>query len=173
MESRDGLKEILSELQAPLDDFSEFLCTVLRCWPIERTDADRIIRDFLANDDQRRRMFEHLSPSALEKFISFLVDWQLLQEDEWVVRLPHVFAYECTNATDPERREMLLVATMISSLASDIASPVVRLLSGPHRLENIALIDKWRQTARLIGHNSEPWLAARIRGFLGTIDYVA
>ena len=104
--------------------------------------------------------------------ISFLTDWQLQQNEEWLVRFPQFLAFECENAKEPERRDFLLSATTVSAMAADIASPVVRLLVGPKRTEIVRPFDIWRQTTREIARDSECWLAARVRGFLGTIENV-
>lgn len=172
IEAGAGLKDLLSELRELPDGLSSFLCASLRCWPVDRSHADSAVRDLLNDNEWRRAVFNRLPLETLNRLISFLTDWQLQQDEEWLVRLPQLFAFECENAQDPERRDLLLSATTISALAADVASPVVRLLVGPKRTDLQSRFDAWRQSAREIVLGSEPWLAARARGFLGTIENV-
>ncbi len=172
IEAGTGLKDLLSELRELPDGLSTFLCASLRCWPVDRSHADPAVRDLLNDNDWRRTVFHRLPLESLDPLISFLTDWQLQQNEEWLVRLPQLFAVECENATEPERSDLLLSATTVSAMAADIASPVLRLLAGPKRMEISDFIDNWRQTTREIARNSEPWLAARVRGFFGTVENV-
>ncbi len=172
IEAGTGLKDLLSELRELPNGLSTFLCASLRCWPVDRSHADTAVRDLLNDNDWRRTVFHRVSLESLDKLISFLTDWQLQQDEEWLVRLPQLFAFECENANEPERRDLLLSATTVSAMAADVASPVVRLLVGPKRTEIAGQFDEWRQTTREIACDSEPWLAARLRGFLGTIENV-
>lgn len=172
IEAGTGLKDLLSELRELPDGLSTFLCASLRCWPVDRSHEDSAVRDLLNDNDWRRAVFHRLPLETLDKLISILTDWQLQQDEEWLVRLPQLFAFECENANEPERRDLLLSATTVSAMAADVASPVVRLLVGPMRAEIAGQFDDWRQTTREIACDSEPWLAARVRGFLGTIENV-
>jgi len=104
--------------------------------------------------------------------LAFLIDWQLQQNEEWLLRLPHLFAFECENSVEPERIELLLSATIYSAMAADIASPVVRLLVGAKQPDIVSQFEVWRRIARDIARDSEPWLASRVRGFLGTLDTI-
>jgi hypothetical protein len=170
IEAGTGLKDLLSELQELPDGLSTFICVSLRCWMIDRSHAESAVRDLLNDNDWRRIVFHRLPLESLDKLISFLTDWQLQQDDEWLVRLPQLFAFECENANEPARRELLLSATAVSAMAADVASPVVRLLVGPQRIEIASQFGEWQRTTREIACDSEPWLAARVRGFLGTIE---
>ena len=100
----------------------------------------------------------------------FLTEWQLQQDGDWNVRVPHFLAYECEQNKDQERRGFLIIATVMSSMAADIASPVERLLRSDRRDEVDEFLKNWRKSLQQIADESEPWVAARVRGFLGTID---
>ncbi len=170
IEEGNRSKDLLTELRVLRNGPSVFLCTSLNCLLIDRSHVDSVIRDLLNDNDWRQRVFQELQLDALDKLIMFLTDWQLQQDEEWLMRLPQLFAVECENAKEPDRRELLFSATAYSAMAADMASPIVRLLVGPKRTELTVLFDKWRQTTRVIAHDSEPWLAARVRGILGTIE---
>lgn len=170
IEAGTGLKELLSELPELPDALTNFLSASLRCWVFDRSHADSVVQDLLNDNDLRRKVFHRLPLRTLDKLISFLTDWQLQQNEEWLVRLPQLFAFECENAMEPERRDLLLSATIVSAMAADVVSPVVRLLVGPKQTEIASQFEDWRKTAREIELESEPWLAARVRGFLGTIE---
>ncbi|WP_145370867.1 hypothetical protein [Maioricimonas rarisocia] len=172
IEAGTGLKDLLSELRELPDGLSTFLCAGLRCWPVDRSHADSAVRDLLNDNDWRRTVFHRLPLETLDKLISFLMDWQLQQDEEWLVRLPQLLAFECECADEPERRDLLLFATTVSAMAADVASPVARLLVGPKRSEIARQFDGWRQTTREVARDSEPWLAARVRAFLGTIENI-
>lgn len=170
IESAPDYKKLLTELRLISDGPAAFLCASLRSRPIDRIKADDGVQDLLNDNDWRQSVFHELPLDALDKLIMFLTDWQLQQDEEWLTRLPQLFAFECENAKEAERRELLFSATAFGAMAADVASPIVRLLVGPKRTELTGLFNKWRQTTREIARDSEPWLAARIRGFLGTVE---
>ena len=170
IEEGDNLKQFLTDLTEFPEGFCAFVCLNLRAWRVNRIEADPIVREMLVNKDWRQTVFNRLQLSFLDELITFLIDWQLQQDDDWLVRVPHFLAFECENTNDADRLELLLTGTIVSSMAADIASPVLRLLAGSKRTEVASFMDKWRQATRQIARVSEPWLAARIRGFLGTIE---
>ena len=170
IESSGSLKQHLIELQESPEIISELVCISLRAWLIDYTEADEVLREMLSDVEWRQTVFHRLPLTCLDKLISFFIDWQMQQADEWLVRVPQIFAIECENAVDADRRELLLSGTTVSTLASDVASPFIRLLSGPIRRELSTRLDDWRRTTRLIARESEPWVAGRVRGFLGTIE---
>jgi hypothetical protein len=172
IEAGARLKDHLSELRELPEGLSAFLCASLRCWPIDRSHVDSAIRELLNDNDWRKAVFHRLPMGTLDTLISYLTDWQLQQDEEWLVRLPQFLAFECENAIEPERRELLFFGTVVSAMAADVASPIVRLLVGPKRVDFANSFDHWRQTTRELARDSEPWLAARVRGFLGTVENV-
>ncbi|WP_397570424.1 hypothetical protein [Schlesneria sp. T3-172] len=170
IEEGNGVTNILSELRELSDGPSGFVCANLCRWVMEPNFTESTVRDLLNDDEWRRTVFQRLPLASLHNLVSFLTDWQLQQDDEWLVRLPHFFAFECEKAAEPDRKELLLAGTFVSTMAADIASPIVRLLAGAQRSEFAGLINNWQQTTREIARGSEPWLAARVRGLLGTIE---
>lgn len=173
IESPDSLKQLLLDLKETPDGLSEFLCVNLHSRPPGHKDEeDQVIRETIMDDDWRKATFQRLRLPALENLLSFLIHWQMQQDEEWIVRVPHIFAHECEKATDTERLEFLLFMTAFSAMAGDIASPIVRLLAGQKRGEVAPMISAWCEKTRQIAIDSEPWLAARVRGFLGTIENV-
>lgn len=172
IEAVAGLKTLLSDLRELPDVPSNFLCSCLRCWLGDWRHADTEVQELLNDSDWRRTVLHRLPLAALNNLISFLTDWQMHQDEEWLTRLPQLFAFECESCKESNRRDLLLSATIVSAMAADVASPVVRLLFGPNRREIAGKFDEWRRETREIARDSAPWLAARVRGFLGTIENV-
>jgi hypothetical protein len=100
----------------------------------------------------------------------FLTEWHLQQHDEWSTKLPHLLAFECERAVNEDRRRFLFAAVLVSALTADIASPVIRLLVGPNREFYKAEMNVWLEQLRAVVDLSEPWLAMRLRGLLGSVD---
>lgn len=172
IEAATGLKDLLAELRELPIAFATFLCANLHCWSFDRSHTNAAVGDLLSDKDWFQTVLHRLPLEALDKLISFLTDWQLQQDEEWLTRLPQILASECENTKVPERRDLLLCATIVSAMAADVASPVVRLLVGSKRTEIARQVDEWRLQAREIARGAEPWLAARVRGFFGTIESV-
>ncbi|MEZ6061724.1 MAG: hypothetical protein R3C19_15355 [Planctomycetaceae bacterium] len=149
---------------------SVFLSVNLRSWKVDPVEMSATVKEVLNDDEWRKQVFTGLPVSSLDNLLAFIVEWQLQQEDEWLIRTPQLLAIECERSQESDRRELLLWGTCVSSLAADVCSPVLRLLSGRHRTAFREKITNWGHSARLATRNSEPWLAARIRGFLGTIE---
>lgn len=172
IEETSGLKDLLSSLRELPNEICSFLCANLRSWRVELSNSDSTVCDFLKDNEWRGAVFQRLPLDALGNLVSFLTDWQLQHDEEWLLRVPHIFAFECENASEQERRELLLFATAVSSMAADLASPVVRLIVGSKHTEIGSQFETWRKTTRDLARESEPWLAARVRGFLGTLESV-
>jgi hypothetical protein len=171
IEANSNLQLHIAELRDMPDELCSFLCACLQCLQAE-LNADSAIQALLNDEDWRRAVFGRLSLDTLGSLIAFLIDWQLQQNEEWLLRLPHLFAFECENSVEPERIELLLSATIYSAMAADIASPVVRLLVGAKQPDIVSQFELWRRIARDIARDSEPWLASRVRGFLGALDTI-
>ena len=170
IEEKGSLKEHLHDLEDMEDELSFFLTANLRSWNFDTFEVNAIVREVLNNDEWRKKVFSGLPVASLHNLLAFIVEWQLQQEEEWLVRTPQLLAIECESSQEENRRALLLWATCVSSLAADICSPLLRLLAGPHRAAIGDKLNNWAQSARLATRTSEPWLAARIRGFLGTIE---
>lgn len=172
IEVTSGLKDLLSNLRELPHEICSFLCANLRSWRVELSNSDSTVREFLNDNEWRKAVFNRLPLDALGNLVSFLTDWQLQHDEEWLLRVPQILAFECENANEQDRRELLLFATIVSAMAADIASPVVRLLVGSKQAEIASQFETWRKTTRDVARESEPWLAARVRGFLGTLESV-
>ncbi len=75
-------------------------------------------------------------------------------------------------ADSPERRDLLFAMTVFSSLASDVASPVAQLLRGPHGAALREPWIQWRDRLQAVAAQSEPWVAAKIRGLVGALGTI-
>jgi hypothetical protein len=124
----------------------------------------------LSSPEWRKRVFHDRADNALDSFLSFLIEWQLQQDEEWNVRVAQILANECEQAQSDSRRKFLFSVTLVSSLAVDVASPAIRLLTGSRRAEFVKEMQDWREMLESVSRQSESWVAGRIRGFLGTIS---
>lgn len=172
-EGADGVRELLSCLRTSEDSVARFCGITLRSQQFGRGIQGQIVKDFLADDAWRFHVFQELSLSALDPILIFITEWQLHQDDDWAIRVPHIFAFECERSETPERQELLFTTTLFSSLTVDIAGPALRLLNGGKVEKCFEWAKYWRNLFESISGHCEPWLAARIRGFLGTISPVA
>jgi len=164
-----GIDQLLQELTETSEGIADFVIVNLQSQIFTRGSVAADVEALLSNDEWRRCVFEQLPLQSLETLLFFLTEWQLQQDGDWNVRVPHLLAYECERIEDQERRRLLLIATIMSSMAADIASPVERLIHTKRKEAN-EFLTNWRETVQQIAHESEPWVAARARGFLGTID---
>ena len=170
IESADNLAQFIEGLKETPLGLSEFLCANLRSWVVDRELVDEILKVLLVDDEWRLSVFSSLPVVTLDKLASFIIDWQLRQKEEWFLRVPHILAAECERSLDPERQELIFSATIVSSLACDSCSAVQRLLVGADRSRFVQMIRAWSNSTRQITMDSEGWLTARIRGFLGELE---
>ncbi len=170
IESTDNLAQFIEGLKETPEGLSDFLCANLRSWVVDRELVDEILKDLLVDEEWRLSVFSSLPVVTLDKLASFIIDWQLRQEEEWFLKVPHILAAECERSSDPERQELIFSAIIVSSLACDSCSAVQRLLVGTDRSRFVQMIRGWSDSTRQIAINSEGWLAARIRGFLGELE---
>jgi hypothetical protein len=170
IESADNLSLFIEGLKETPEGLSDFLCANLRSWVVDRELVDKILKDLLVDDGWLSIVFSTLPVVTLDKLVFFVIDWQLRQEEEWFLKVPHILAAECERSSDPERQALFFSATIVSSLACDSCSAVQRLLVGTDRFRFVQMIRAWSNSTRQIAMNSEGWLTARIRGFLGELE---
>ena len=164
-----GLEELLSGVSNANDSTASLCAASLRALQFQVGLHDTTIEEFLGNDEWRFQVFQLQAEEVLDSFLLFLTERKLQRQDEWLVRPPHVLAFECERATDKKRRDFLFVLTLFTSICSEIYSPVARLLTGHRRAELNDATNIWTQHLTMLARESAAWVAARIRGLAGAV----
>jgi hypothetical protein len=126
----DGAAELLEQLGESEESTAIFSVLKLRALQFSSGSASEGAVKYLNDEVWRAKVFRGRSEAVLDPFVMWLMEWQLLRDDDWVFRTPHLLAVECEKAEIPDRRAFLFGATLLSAVCVDVASPVVRLVNG-------------------------------------------
>jgi monomeric isocitrate dehydrogenase len=98
--------------------------------------------------------------------------FSILQVDnrgKWFWLLPHYITELCEKTDDEEWRRHLFFYVLHTSLASDTASAVRRILCGPHKAKFVELVNEYRAQVEAMGSKYPPWVAGKMRGLIANL----
>jgi len=104
----------------------------------------------------------------IESLSVLLVD----NSEKWFALLPHYIADLCENTEDEERRRVLFLYVIHTSLASDTVSAVRRLLRGEHKAKFVELAKQYRDRVAAMRSDYPPWVAGKLRGLMASLHVV-
>jgi hypothetical protein len=89
--------------------------------------------------------------------------------DKWFSHLPHYIAELCEQEEDEERRRVLFLYVIHTSLASDTVSAVRRLLRGDQKAKFVDFVKEYRARAEVMRSDYPPWVAGKLRGLMASM----
>ena len=92
--------------------------------------------------------------------------------EKWYSFLPHYIADLCEKAQDEEQRRILFLYVIHTSLASDTASAVRRLVRGDHKAKFVEFAKEYRDRVEAMRENYPPWVAGKLRGLMASLHVV-
>ncbi|MDP6631337.1 MAG: hypothetical protein QGH42_04425 [Kiritimatiellia bacterium] len=104
----------------------------------------------------------------IESLSVLLVD----NREKWFALLPHYIADLCENTEDEERRRVLFLYVVHTSLASDTVSAVRRLLRGEQKAKFVEFAKEYRDQAEAMRSDYPPWVAGKLRGLMASLHVV-
>ena len=104
----------------------------------------------------------------IESLSVLLVD----NREKWFSLLPHYIADMCEHTKDEERRRVLFLYVVHTSLASDTVSAVRRLLRGEKKAKFVEFAKEYRDQAEAMRPDYPPWVAGKLRGLMASLHVV-
>ncbi len=126
----------------------------------------------LADAEWRKRVFDSAEEQVVGRLIETLTILQVDNQGQWFSLLPHFIAEVCEKAENDERRRLLFLYVVHTSLASDTVSAVRRLLRGTHKAKFVDVVKAYRQGVESMWSHYPPWVQGRMRSLLANLHVV-
>ncbi|MFI5364656.1 MAG: hypothetical protein ACHQ4J_03450 [Candidatus Binatia bacterium] len=137
---------------------------------LNKAPAD-LLFELLADDRWRNQVFRDGDEGAVQLLFDGVRELTLQKNDKWAWDLPHRFALTCEASWDlPERRALLFAMVVLLSLGTDTVSALQRLLTPARRGDLSSDIKYWCERMQEVRTLAPPWIAARLRAVLASLD---
>ncbi len=109
----------------------------------------------------------------VETIFDGLAEVQVRNNKEWAYHMPHMFALACEQSVkERDRKGLLFVLALHSSMISDSVSAVERLVRSSNRAEFNEDISYWKKRLEEVRPYCPNWVKGRIRAMLACLNAV-
>lgn len=169
-ERPDGLGVCLEGVSAETPEVQYFSANDLLVRVYTGDASEDVVWEWISADEWPRNVLPKIELTTLSIVLDAVLEMQVRVGGKWAHQLPHVFARTCEHMVKEDQfREFTFGATVISSMASDTASAIIRLLSGKHRHAFHAETEHWRAQMKDLHDVAPPWIASRARAMLASL----
>ncbi len=120
----------------------------------------------------RERVLASVEPQVQDLLIEVLSILQGGNREKWFSLLPHFIADLCEKAENEERRRILFLYVLHTSLGSDTVSAVRRLLRGDQKSRFVEIVKEYRDRVEALRADYPPWVASKLRGLIANLHVV-
>lgn len=167
--SRDGLCDALRKLSESRLPDQAAVCLALRAKVYTDPTVAEGVWEVVTDIEWRKNVLagvdQHVQGILIESLSMLLVD----NRDKWFSHLPHYIAELCEKEEDEERRRVLFLYVIHTSLASDTVSAIRRLLRGDQKGKFVDFVKEYRAQAEAMRSNYPPWVAGKLRGLMASM----
>ena len=128
--------------------------------------------EIVSDADWRRKVLGRTEMQVQGLLIESLSVLLVGNRDKWFWLLPHYIADICEEEDDEERKHVLFLYVIHTSLASDTVSAVRRLLRGCQKEKFIEHIKEYRAHAEAMRSHYPPWVAGKLRGLMASMHVI-
>jgi hypothetical protein len=128
--------------------------------------------DVLSDNEWRQRVLVSVEERVLGLLIEALGVLEVQNQDKWFSLLPHYIAELCEKAESEERRRLLFLYVVHTSLASDTVSAVRRLLRGDQKTKFARFVTEYRESIEGMWAGYPSWVQGRLRSLLANLRAV-
>ncbi|MFH2123433.1 MAG: hypothetical protein ABIJ50_08135 [Pseudomonadota bacterium] len=165
----DGLCDALRKLgESGLPD-QVAVCIALKAKVYTDPTVAEGIWEIVSDAEWRKNVLGGVDQQVQDLLIDALSIFLVDNQDKWFSHLPHYIAELCEKEEDEERRRVLFLYVIHTSLASDTVSAVCRLLRGDQKVKFVEYIKEYRARAEAIRSDYPPWVAGKLRGLMASM----
>jgi len=169
LETRDGLCDALRKLGESCLPDQVAVCIALKAKVYTDPTVAEGVWEVVSDAEWRKGVLggvnQQVQGQLIESLSMLLVD----NRDKWFSHLPHYIAELCEKEEDEERRRVLFLYVIHTSLASDTVSAVRRLLRGDQKAKFAEYVKEYRAQAEAMRSNYPPWVAGKLRGLMASM----
>ncbi|MBP1733145.1 MAG: hypothetical protein H6Q55_3574 [Deltaproteobacteria bacterium] len=167
--TRDGVCNALRKFpESSLPD-QIALCIALKAKAYTDPTIAEGVWEVVSDSKWRMNVFPAVDQQVLGPLIESLSMLLVDNREKWFSHLPHYLAELCEKEEDEERRRVLFLCVIHTSLASDTVSAVRRLLRGEKKAKFVDLVKEYRARAEATRSDYPPWVAGKLRGLMASM----
>ncbi len=167
--TRDGVCDALRKLgEAGLPDQVD-VCIVLKAKVYTDLTIAKGVWEVVCDAEWRKNVLGNLDQVVQGLLLESLSMLSVDNRDNGFSHLPHYIAELCEKEQDEERRRVLFLYVIYTSLASDTVSAVRRLLRGDQKAKFVEHVKEYRARAEAMRSVYPPWVAGKLRGLLASM----
>jgi hypothetical protein len=167
--TNDGFCDALRKLGESDLSVQIALCVALKTkMYTDRTVAEGIW-EVISETEWRENVLGGVSPLIQDQLIDSMNMLLVDNGGKWLSHIPHYIAELCEKEEDEERRRILFLYVIHTSLASDTVSAVRRLLRGSQKAKFVEYIKEYRAQVDAMDSNYPPWVAGKLRGLMASL----
>ena len=168
----DGLCDALRKIGESEPPVQTAVCTALKAKVYNDSTVADGIWEVISDVDWREKVLGSVDHLVQELLIDSLIMLMVNNRGKWLSHLPHYIAELCEKEVDEERRSVLFIFVIHTSLASDSVSAVRRLLRGEKKAMFVECVKDFRARVEAIRPESPPWVAGKLRGLMASLYVV-
>jgi len=128
--------------------------------------------EIVSDADWRRKVLGRTEMQVQGLLIESLSVLLVGNREKWFWLFPHYIADICEDEEDKERKRVLFLYVIHTSLASDTVSAVRRLLRGNQKAKFIEHVKEYRAHVDAMYSHYPPWVAGKFRGLMASMHVV-
>jgi hypothetical protein len=171
LDARDGLCDALRKLNNSGISESDqaAVCIALRAKAFTDSAVSEGVWEVFSDAEWRKSMLGGVSSLVQDLLIDSLSMFLVNNDGKWFSHLPHYIAELCEKEKDDERRRVLFLYVVYTSLASDTVSAVRRLLRGDQKATFMEYVKEYRTQAEAMRSDYPPWVSGKLRGLMASM----
>lgn len=170
--TNDGVSNALRKLgESSLAD-QVAVCLALKAKAYTEPAIAEAIWEVVSDATWRKEVLASAEMQVQELLIESLSVLLVDNREKWFAFLPHYIADMCEHTEDEERRRVLFLYVVHTSLASDTVSAVRRLLRGEQKAKFVEFAKEYRDRVEAMRSDYPPWVAGKLRGLMASLHVV-
>jgi hypothetical protein len=125
--------------------------------------------EILSDAGWRQRVLVSVENGVMGLLLEAFGILQVQNQGQWFSLLPHYLAELCEKAENEERRRLLFLHVVYTSLAADSVSAVRRLLRGVNSSGYMQYVAEFREHFEGMWSSYPPWAQGRVRSLLASL----
>ena len=167
--TKDGLCDALRKLgESSLPD-QVAVCITLKAKVYTDPTIAEGLWEVVSDAEWRKNVLAGVEQQVQGLLIESLSMLLVNNQDKWFSHLPHYIAELCEKEENEERRRVLFLYVIHTSLASDTVSAVRRLLRGDQKAKFVEYVKEYRAQAEAMRSDYPPWVAGKLRGLMASM----
>jgi hypothetical protein len=166
---KDGICNALQKLGDSDLPYQAIVCSALKTMVYTEPKIAACVWDVISDPEWRKKVLGCVEIQVLSLLIESLNSLLIDNRGKWYSNLPHYIAELCETEKDEDRRRVLFLYVIYTSLASDTVSALRRLLRGDQKAKFVDYVKEYYVQVDAMRSDYPPWVAGKLRGLMASM----